>query len=244
MIDLYYWPTPNGWKISIMLEECSLPYTVKLVNIGRGEQFSPAFLRLSPNNRMPAIVDHDPPGGGEPLAIFESAAIIQYLAEKAGRFLPRDVRGKYDVLQWVAWQVANLGPVAGQLNHFTNYAAEKIPYAIDRFASEMNRLLGVLERRLADRPYLAGEYSIADIATSPWVFPEYQGRKVLADFPHVARWWDAVASRPGVQKGRALGEDLRRSAPLDDEARRVLFGQTAASVAEAERSAGATRTRS
>src|SRR5438094_278018 len=155
MIDLYYWPTPNGWKISIMLEECSLPYTVKLVNIGRGEQFSPAFLRLSPNNRMPAIVDHDPPGGGEPLAIFESAAILQYLAEKAGRFLPRDVRGKYDVLQWVAWQVANLGPVAGQLNHFTNYAAEKIQYAIDRFASEMNRLLGVLERRLADRPYLA-----------------------------------------------------------------------------------------
>jgi len=158
--------------------------------------------------------------------------------------MPRDVRGKYDVLQWVAWQVANLGPIAGQLNHFANYAAEKIPYAIDRFTSEMNRLLGVLERRLADRPYLAGEYSIADIATWPWVFPEYQGRKVLADFPHVARWWDAVASRPGVQKGRALGEDLRRSAPLDDEARRVLFGQTAASVAEAERSAGATRTRS
>ena len=244
MIDLYYWPTPNGWKISIMLEECSLPYTVKLVNIGRGEQFSPAFLRLSPNNRMPAIVDHDPPGGGEPLAIFESAAILQYLAEKTGRFMPRDVRGKYDVLQWVAWQVANLGPVAGQLNHFTNYAAEKIPYAIDRFASEMNRLLGVLERRLADRPYLAGEYSIADIATWPWVFPEYQGRKVLADFPHVARWWDAVASRPAVQKGRALGDELRRSAPLDDEARRVLFGQTAASVAEAERGAGATRTRS
>src|SRR5947207_236816 len=154
MIDLYYWPTPNGWKISIMLEECGLPYTVKPVNIGRGEQFSPAFLELSPNNRMPAIVDHEPAGGGDPLAIFESAAILQYLAEKTGRFMPRDIRGKYDVLQWVAWQVANLGPIAGQLNHFANYAAEKIPYAIDRFTSEMNRLLGVLERRLADRPYL------------------------------------------------------------------------------------------
>ena len=165
MIDLYYWPTPNGWKISIMLEECGLPYSVKPVNIGRGEQFSPAFLALSPNNRMPAIVDLDPPGGGEPVAIFESAAILQYLAEKTGRFMPRDVRGKYEVLQWLAWQVANLGPVAGQLNHFANYAADKIPYAIDRFTNEMNRLLGVLERRLTDRPYLAGEYSIADMAT-------------------------------------------------------------------------------
>src|SRR5438034_992481 len=210
MIDLYYWPTPNGWKISIMLEECSLPYTVKLVNIGRGEQFSPAFLKLSPNNRMPAIVDDDPPGGGEPLAIFESAAILQYLAEKTGRFLPRDVRGKYDVLQWVAWQVANLGPIAGQMNHFAAYAPEKIPYAIDRFANEMNRLLGVLERRLADRSFLAGDYSIADMATWPWIFPEYQGRKVLADFPKVARWWETVGGRPAVKKGRAVGEALRR----------------------------------
>ena len=234
MIDLYYWPTPNGWKISIMLEECDLPYTVKLVNIGRGEQFSPAFLELSPNNRMPAIVDHEPAGGGDPIAIFESGAILQYLAEKTGRFLPRDVRGRYDVLQWVAWQVANLGPIAGQLNHFANYAAEKLPYAIDRFSNEANRLLGVLERRLADRPYLAGEYSIADMATWPWVFREFQGRHVLADFPRVARWWDAVASRPAVQKGRAVGEELRRNAPLDDEARSVLFGQTAASVAKAE----------
>jgi len=244
MIDLYYWPTPNGWKISIMLEECGLPYSVKPVNIGRGEQFSPAFLALSPNNRMPAIVDLDPPGGGEPVAIFESAAILQYLAEKTGRFMPRDVRGKYEVLQWLAWQVANLGPVAGQLNHFANYAADKIPYAIDRFTNEMNRLLGVLERRLTDRPYLAGEYSIADMATWSWVFPEYQGRKVLADFPHVARWWDTIASRPAVQKGRAVGEELRRGATtLDDEARRVLFGQTAASVTKAESERG-TRTTS
>ena len=234
MIDLYYWPTPNGWKISIMLEECELPYTVKWVNIGRGEQFTPAFLGLSPNNRMPAIVDHDPSRGGDPLAIFESAAILQYLAEKAGRFLPRDVRGKYEVLQWVAWQVANLGPVAGQLNHFASYAAEKLPYAIERFSNEMNRLLGVLERRLADRPYLAGEYSIADMATWCWVFPEYQGRKVLADFPRVARWWETIASRPAVKKGREVGEELRRSGTLDEQARKVLFGQTAASVAKAE----------
>ena len=235
MIDLYYWPTPNGWKISIMLEECDLPYTVKPVNIGRGEQFSPAFLALSPNNRMPAILDHEPSGGGDPLTIFESAAILQYLAEKAGRFLPHDVHGKYDVLQWVAWQVANLGPVAGQLNHFANYAAEKLPYAIERFTNEMNRLLGVLERVLTHRPYLAGEYSIADMATWPWVFPEFQGRKVLADFPHTARWWDAVAARPAVQKGRAVGAELRRgNTTLDDEARKVLFGQTAASVNKAE----------
>ena len=238
MIDLYYWPTPNGWKISIMLEECGLPYNLKLVNIGRGEQFAPSFLELSPNNRMPAIVDHDPPGGGDPIAIFESAAILQYLAEKTGRFMPRDVRGKYEVLQWLAWQVANVGPIAGQLNHFANYAADKLPYAIERFTNEMNRLLGVAERRLADRPYLAGEYSIADMATWPWVFPEFQGRRVLADFPHVARWWDAVASRSSVQKGRAVGEEFRRNTPLDDEARRVLFGQTAASVTKAEKERG------
>src|SRR2546429_8597563 len=219
MIDLYYWPTPNGWKISIMLEECSLPSTVKPVNIGRGEQFSPAFLRLSPNNRMPAIVDHDPPGGGDPVAIFESAAILQYLAEKAGRFLPRDVRGRYQAIQWVAWQVANLGPVAGQLNHFASYAAEKIPYAIERFANEMNRLLGVLERRLTDRPYLAGEYSIADIATWPRAFPEYQGRKVLAHRPHVAPCCEKAAPRPPAKKARTAGEELPRTGPPAQEAR-------------------------
>jgi GSH-dependent disulfide-bond oxidoreductase len=234
MIDVHYWPTPNGWKITIMLEECGLPYTIRLVNIGRGEQFAPAFLAISPNNRMPAIVDHDPPGGGEPIAVFESAAILQYLADKSGRFLPRDVRGRYEVLQWLAWQVANLGPIAGQLNHFASYSAEKIPYAIERFANEMNRLLGVLERRLTDRPYLAGEYSIADMATWSWVFPEYQGRRVLADFPHVAKWWELVASRPAVKKGRAVGEELRRNAPLDDQARKVLFGQTAETVNKAE----------
>jgi len=234
MIDLHYWPTPNGWKISIMLEECGLPYTLKPVNIGRGEQFTPEFLALSPNNRMPAIVDHEPAGGGAPIAIFESAAILQYLAEKTGRFMPRDLRGKYEVLQWVAWQVANLGPIAGQMNHFAAYAKEKLPYAIERFTNEMNRMLGVLERRLSDRPFLAGEYSIADMATWPWVFREYQGRQVLADFPHAARWWDAVAARPAVQKGRAIGAELRKNAQLDDEARKVLFGQTAASVAKAE----------
>jgi GST-like protein len=234
MIDVWYWPTPNGWKVTIMLEETGLPYAVKPVNIGRGEQFTPEFLRLSPNNRMPAIVDHEPLGGGAPLAIFESAAILQYLAEKSGRFMPSAPRGRYEVLQWVAWQVANVGPVAGNLNHFASYAQEKLPYAIERFTNEMNRLLGVLERRLADRDYVAGEYSIADMATWPWIFPEYQGRKVLADFPRVARWWETVAARPAVKKGRAVGEELRRSGGPDDEARRVLFGQTAASVAKSE----------
>jgi GST-like protein len=234
MIDVHYWPTPNGWKITIMLEECELPYAVKPVNIGRGEQFAPEFLAISPNNRMPAIVDHDPPGGGGPLAIFESAAILQYLAEKTGHLMPRDVRGRYEVIQWVAWQVANVGPAAGNLNHFASYATEKLTYAIQRFANEMNRLLGVLERRLADRSYVAGDYSIADIATWCWVFPEYQGQKVLADFPRVARWWETVAARPAVQKGRAVGKDLRNSGTLDDDARKVLFGQTAATVTRAE----------
>jgi GST-like protein len=178
------------------------------VNIGAREQFTPEFLAISPNNRMPAIVDHAPAGGGPPLAIFESAAILQYLAETTGRFLPHDVRGKYEVLQWVAWQVANLGPVAGKLNHFASYAGEKLPYAIERFANELNRLLGVLERRLADRPYLAGEYSIADMATWSWVFPEYQGRKVLADFPRVAQWWETSRA---VRRSRRAAPSARSS---------------------------------
>lgn len=235
MIDLHYWPTPNGWKISIMLEETGLPYTLKPVNIGKGEQFTPEFLRISPNNRMPAIVDHDPVGGGGPLSVFESAAILQYLGEKSGQFLPKDPRGKYEVLEWVAWQVANLGPIAGQLGHFARYAQEKIPYAIERFDKELNRLLGVLERRLSERPFLAGDYSIADMATWPWIFRELDGRKLLEPFPHVDAWWERVGERPAVKRGRALGEELRKPGPIDEEARKVLFGQTAASVASASK---------
>ena len=233
MIDLHYWPTPNGKKIGIMLEECALAYRLVPVNIARGDQFAPEFLKISPNNRMPAIVDHDPAGGGEPIAIFESAAILQYLAEKTGKFMPSDPPGKYEVLQWVAWQVANLGPAAGQFNHFANYAQEKVPYAIDRFRNELDRLLGVLDRRLADRPCIAGDYSIADMATWPWVFKEYQGNQLLTSFPNVLRWWHEVEARPAVQTARDLGKDLS-SGVTDDEARKQLFGQTAESVKQAE----------
>ena len=234
MIDLHYWTTPNGHKITIFLEETGLPYKIFPVNIGKGEQFKREFLAVSPNNRIPAMVDHDPPGGGAPITIFESGAILLYLADKTKRFVAQDLRGRTETIQWLFWQMANLGPMAGQNNHFSNYALDKIQYAMDRYRNEVNRLYGVLNTRLADRPFMAGEYSIADMATWPWVFREFQGRSVLADFPHVARWWDAVASRPAVQKGRAVGQDLRRNAPLDDEARKVLFGQTAASVTKAE----------
>lgn len=228
MIDLYYWPTPNGWKISIMLEECGLEYNVVPVNIGKGDQFKPDFLAISPNNRMPAIVDHDAPGG--PLSIFESGAILVYLAEKTGRFLPADLRARMEVLQWLFWQVGGLGPMAGQLGHFHVYAPEKIPYAIDRYAKEYDRLLGVMDRRLADRPYLAGDYSIADMAAWPWIRGHERLGQSLDAFPHVQRWLDAIADRPAVRKGVDLLKEMRQN-NLDEASRKVLFGQTAASVA-------------
>jgi GST-like protein len=229
MIDLYYWPTPNGWKISIMLEECGLPYNVKYVNIGTGEQFKPGFLKISPNNRMPAIVDDEPLGGGAPLAIFESGAILEYLADKTGKFMPREPRGKYEVLQWLYWQMGGLGPMAGQNHHFNMYAPEKLPYAIDRYVKETNRLYGVIEHRLRDRPFLAGDYSIADMAAFPWVVPyERQGQK-LEDFPHLKHWFETMRARPAVIKGLDLGKD-RRAQNMSDEAKKVLFGQTAANV--------------
>lgn len=229
MIDLYYWPTPNGWKVSIMLEETGLGYEVKYVDIGAGDQFRPDFLRISPNNRMPAIIDHDPAGGGAPLAIFESGAILQYLAEKTGRFMPKEVSGKYDVLQWLYWQVGGLGPMAGQNHHFNMYAPEKIPYAIDRYIKETNRLYGVIERRLQDRPFLASEYSIADIASFPWILPyERQGQK-LEDFPKLKAWFETIRSRPAVTRGVDLGRN-RRAQTMSEEAKKILFGQTAANV--------------
>ena len=230
MIDLHYWPTPNGWKVSIMLEETGLPYRLVPVNIGRGEQFKPEFLALSPNNRMPAIVDHDPPGGGEPVALFESGAILVYLAEKTGQFQPTDLRGRYEVLQWVMWQMGGLGPMAGQAHHFRQYAPEKLPYAIDRYTKEVNRLYGVMNKRLADRPYLAGAYSIADMAAWPWVVPWKNQGQVIEEFPHLNRWFEAVNARPAVERGFAAGSELRNTAPMDEEARKVLFGQTAAST--------------
>ncbi|MDA5194165.1 glutathione S-transferase N-terminal domain-containing protein [Govanella unica] len=227
MIDLYYWPTPNGWKISIMLEECGLPYTMIPVNIGAGDQFKPDFLKISPNNRMPAIVDHEAVGG--PLSIFESGAILTYLAEKTGRFLPTETRARFDVLQWLFWQVGGLGPMAGQLGHFKNYAADPIPYAIQRYENEYNRLLGVMDHRLADREFLAGDYSIADMASWPWVRSHERLGQALDEFKHLKRWFDGIAAREPVQKAIEVGKDLRRSAMTDEE-KKILFGQTAASV--------------
>lgn len=228
MIDLHYWPTPNGRKVTIMLEEVALPYRVVSVDIGRGEQFRPEFLAISPNNRMPAIVDHDPPSGDAPISVFESGAILMYLAEKTGKFMPQDTRGKYEVIQWLMWQMGGLGPMAGQAHHFREYAPEKIPYGIDRYTKEVNRLYGVMNRRLTDREYLAGDYSIADMAAWPWVVPWKTQGQNIDDFPHLKRWFDAIAVRPAVERGRAVGRDLARNNPMDDEARKVLFGQTAA----------------
>lgn len=227
MIDLYYWPTPNGWKITIMLEECALPYRVIPVNIGAGDQFKPDFLRISPNNRMPAIVDTGAPDG--PLSIFESGAILIYLAEKTGQFMPQDLHGRSEVLQWLFWQVGGLGPMAGQLGHFRNYAQETIEYAVDRYAREYNRLLGVMERRLADREFLAGAYSIADMAAWPWVRSHERLGQPLDEFPQVKRWFDVIGARPAVQKGVDVGADLRQNG-MSEDARKVLFGQTAAST--------------
>ena len=231
MIDLHYWPTPNGWKISIMLEECGLPYTLKPVNIGRGEQFSPEFLALSPNNRMPAIVDHDPPGGGAPIALFESGAILIYLAEKTGRFLPADLRGRHATLQWLMWQMGGLGPMAGQNGHFLLYAPERIPYALERYAKEVNRLYGVLDAQLARTgAYVAGaDYTIADIAIFPWIRTHKAQQIALAEFPRVERWYNRLFERLATKRGLDLGKELRLP-KMDEEARKALFGQTAQSV--------------
>ncbi len=227
MIDLHYWPTPNGWKITIALEEIGLPYRVVLVNIGRGEQFMPAFLSISPNNRMPAIVDPEPKGGGAPISVFESGAILIYLAEKTGQFLPTDLRGRFEVLQWLTWQMGGLGPMLGQAHHFRNYAPEKIQYGIDRYTNEANRLYGVMDRRLAEREFLAGPYSIADMAAWPWIVPHKNQGQDLAEFPNLNRWFETLRARPAVQRGLAVGEELRRPSGPDEEARKVLFGQTA-----------------
>jgi len=224
-IDVHYWPTPNGWKVTIMLEELGVPYNIIPVNIGKGEQFQPGFLKISPNNRMPAIVDHEPLGGGAPLSIFESGAILEYLAEKYGKFMPKDTRGKYDVLQWLYWQMANLGPNSGQANHFRNYAAEKIAYGINRYTDEVNRLYGVMNIQLADHAFLAGDYSIADMASWPWVILYERMGQDLNEFPHLKRWVDTIGARPAVIKGKAVGEELR--AEMSEEAKKVLFGQRA-----------------
>ena len=233
MIDVHYWPTPNGHKITMFLEETGTPYTIVPVNIGKGEQFKPDFLKIAPNNRMPAIVDHKPKDGGAPVEIFESGAILLYLAEKTGQFMPADVRKRYDVIQWVMWQMGGLGPMAGQNHHFAVYAPEKLPYAIDRYVKETNRLYGVMNKRLADRPYLAGDYSIADMMSYPWVVPWKRQGQNLDDFPHLRRWFDAIRERPATVRAYELTEKVNPNAAVGiqtDEARKILFGQTAAVV--------------
>jgi GST-like protein len=237
MIELHYWTTPNGHKITIFLEETGLEYKIVPVNIGKGDQFKKDFLAISPNNRIPAMIDHAPADGAKPLPVFESGAMLLYLADKTGRFIPKDLRGRTQVLEWLFWQMANLGPNSGQNNHFSNYAVEKIPYAMDRYRNEVNRLYGVLDRRLADREYLAGDYSIADMASYPWIVPwERQGQK-LDDFPHIKRWFEAIQARPAVVRAYDLAKEINPNAGgiRTAEERAILFGQTAASVQQAAR---------
>ena len=232
MIDLYYWPTPNGWKVAIMLEECGLDYRMVPVNIGRGEQFRPEFLAISPNHRMPAIVDHET-DSDTPVSVFESGAILIYLAEKSGCFMPQTPLGRKEVLEWLFWQVGNLGPMAGQISHFVNYAPEGNEYAHRRYANEYDRCIGVLERRLSEREYVAGDYSIADMASWPWLIPYKHLGQSLEPYPNVRRWHEAMKARPAVRAGVDLGKELRRAAPPSEEERRILFEQTATTSAQA-----------
>ncbi len=225
MIDLYYWTTPNGHKITIFLEEVGLPYTLKPINIATGEQFNPAFLKIAPNNRIPAIVDQAPADGGVPVSIFESGAILQYLAEKTGQYLPTSLRGRAQVMEWLFWQMGGLGPMLGQNHHFGTYAPEKIPYAITRYVKETARLYGVLDDQLEDREFICGEYSIADMACYPWIVPHTLQQQDLADFPHLKRWFDQIQTRPAVQRAYQLAEDLKKIPTITAESREVLFGQ-------------------
>jgi GST-like protein len=227
-IELFFWATPNGFKIAIMLEECRLPYEVRFVNIGQGDQFKPEFLAISPNNRMPAIIDPDGPGG-RPVSIFESGAILQYLGRKTGRFYPKAERARIEVEQWLFWQMANLGPMAGQVHHFRNYARRKIKYAIDRYVNEVNRLYGVMDRRLEDRDYLAGTYSIADMASFPWVRPHKRQGQNLDDFPNLKAWYSRIRARDAVDRALKVGAEEREALDIakDKAAQAILFGQRA-----------------
>jgi len=240
MIELYYWPTPNGHKITLFLEETGVPYRIVPVNIGAGDQFKPDFLAFSPNNRMPAIVDRAPADGGEPIGVFESGAILLYLAEKTGRFIPQDVRGRKSVLEWLFWQMGGLGPMSGQAGHFLNYAPEKIPYAQERYKKEVNRLYGVLERQLARNAFIAGaDYSIADMASYPWVLAWERLQQDITEFPAIARWIEAIEARPATLRAYKLGEQYSSRREMTDEEKKILFGQTAASTAQAASKANA-----
>ncbi len=233
MIELFYWPTPNGHKITIFLEEAGIPHKITPIDIASGAQFDPAFLKISPNNRMPAIIDHTPTDGGAPVSLFESGAILLYLAEKIGRFIPADIRGRAEVLQWLFWQMGGLGPMAGQNHHFNRYAPEKLPYAINRYIKETGRLYGVLNRRLADREFIAGAYSIADMASHPWIASYELQDQDLNDFPHLKRWFEMVRARPAVARAYALAKKVAPpSGEMSEEQKKILFGQTAATAEE------------
>lgn len=225
MIDLYYWTTPNGHKITIFLEEAEVGYKTIPVNISAGDQFKPDFLAISPNNRIPAIVDTTPTGGGEPISIFESGAILQYLAEKTGKFLPGDLYGRFETLQWLYWQMGGLGPMAGQNHHFVQYAPERIPYAMERYINETHRLYGVLNRRLADREFIAGEYSIADIACYPWIVPHKNQQQNLDEFANLKRWLEAIQARPAVQRAYQLAREINQKPVVSETSRGLLFNQ-------------------
>jgi GSH-dependent disulfide-bond oxidoreductase len=233
MIDLYYWTTPNGHKVTMFLEEAELEYRLHPINIGKGEQFAADFLRVSPNNRIPAIVDDAPQSGGAPVSVFESGAILLYLAEKTDRFIAGDLRGRVEVLQWLFWQMGGLGPMAGQAHHFRIYAPEKIDYAVDRYTKECNRLYGVLNKRLADRAFVAGdEYSIADMASYPWIVPHERQGQTLEDFPNLKRWFEAIKARPATVRAYELVQKVNQQAgkPMGEAEKKVMFGQTAAVV--------------
>jgi GST-like protein len=231
VIELYYWPTPNGHKVTMLLEEVGVPYEIKPVDISAGDQFKPDFLKISPNNRMPAIVDHAPADGGAPIAVFESGAILLYLAEKTGRFLPADLRRRTNVLEWLFWQVGGLGPMAGQNHHFAQYAPEQIRYAVDRYVKETNRLYGVLDHRLEGRAFIAGaDYSIADMAAYPWIVPHKRQGQNLDDFPNVKRWFETIRSRPATIRAYEKGKPWMSRPAVTEEGKKILFGQTAANV--------------
>ncbi|NLZ10288.1 MAG: thiol:disulfide oxidoreductase [Alcaligenaceae bacterium] len=232
MIDLYYWTTPNGHKVTLFLEETGLDYTIIPINIGKGEQFQPDFLKIAPNNRIPAMVDHAPADSGEPISIFESGAMLQYLAEKTGQFLPTDLRQRTEVMQWLFWQMGGLGPMAGQNHHFTQYAPERIPYAIDRYVRETARLYGVLNKRLADREFVAGDfYSIADMASYPWIVSHPKQGQNLDDFPNLKRWFETIQARPATQRAYARAAEVNPQPTVQtDEAKKILFGQGAHTV--------------
>jgi GST-like protein len=229
-IEFWTWNTPNGRKISVALEEMGLAYTVKPVNISKNEQFNPEFLKFSPNNRIPAIVDHAPADGGAPISLFESGAILLYLADKTGRFIAPDLRGRNETLQWLFWQMGGLGPMAGQNHHFTQYAPQQIPYAIERYTKETARLYAVLNKRLADREFIAGDYSIADMACYPWIVPHKKQGQNLDDFLHLKRWFAAIGERPATQRAYELAKEINPAPVVTEDAKRVLFGQDASTV--------------